>query len=195
VDEIELCKLWNNVQSLTATVDTLIALVNQMLANGRKKRSAEYSTTTAAASMSQLEQQIIAVMLETNTAIGSCLMGHCNSSQLSQLNLQVISVTGQLQVVTTLSSTFETAFQSARATLESLEHAAANGPEAGVTFVATSSVPAVATTPPQAAATTLQSPAATATAATSAAGLCCWEFSYLPLADCIAACQANGVLG
>jgi hypothetical protein len=184
VDEIELCKLWNNVQSLTASVESLIELVNKMLSGRRKKRLA-LDTTTASA-MSELEQQVLAAMADASAAIGACLAFRCNPVRLGQLSVQIADLTGQVAAETAISSAFQAAYQDARRNMDILDLTAASGP---LNMPQGSGVPAVTPVvgPTAATATPLTTP--------TTSGLCCWQFNYLPLNECIAMCQANGFLG
>jgi hypothetical protein len=186
VDEIELCKLWNNVQSLTASVESLIALVNKMLSGRRKKRLAIDTTTASitAAAMSLLEEQVLAAMADASAAIGACLAFRCNPVRLGQLSVQIADLTGQVAAQTTISSAFQAAYQDARRNMDILDMTAASGP---LNMPKGSGVPVVT---PVVGLTAAATPSLTTTTS-----LCCWQFNYLPLNECIAMCQANGFLG
>jgi hypothetical protein len=188
VDEIELCKLWNNVQSLSASVETLIGLVNQLLANGRRKRAVSALPSSTLAAMSPLEQQVVSAMSAATTAISSCLAGTCNRTLVGQLTLQVGSLADQMLAVTNLSDTFQTAYQAAKTSMMNVEAMAAAGPQWGGSPAATASIAL-----PISATTGAAAPSLTSAPYSGVSGQCCWQFEYLPLADCIARCQALGL--
>ncbi len=177
------------MQSLTASVESLIALVNKMLTGRRKKRLAIDITTasTTAAAMSLLEEQVLAAMADASAAIGSCLAFRCNPVRLGQLSVQIADLTGQVAAETAISSAFQAAYQDARRNMDLLDLTAAGGP---LNMPTGSGVPEVTPVvgPTAAAATPLITTTATS-------GLCCWQFNYLPLNECIAMCQANGFHG
>jgi len=175
------------VQSLTASVESLIALVNKMLSGRRKKRLAIDTTTasTTAAAMSLLEQQVLAAMADASAAIGACLAFRCNPVRLGQLSVQIADLTGQVAAETAISSAFQAGYQDARRNMDILDLTAASGPLTKVSG-APQVTPLVG--PTVAAATPL-------TTTTTTTSLCCWQFNYLPLNECIAMCQANGFLG
>ena len=177
------------MQSLSASVETLIGLVNKLLANGRvKKRAAADLTSTSVAAMSLLEQQVVTVMTEAVSAISACLAGRCNTTQIGQLTSQIGGLAGQFEMLTTITPAFQVAFQAASGNMQAIEATAA----AGTAAITTTAAPASLTL---AAAATTTSAVNTAAAASASAGACCWQFQYLPRAECIIQCQALGIQG
>jgi hypothetical protein len=86
VDEVELCILWNQVQGLSGSITTLIALVEQVIAagNGRLRRdvgnglapllsiTSSPTTPDPHGPMTTLETNIIAALTESKDAISPC---------------------------------------------------------------------------------------------------------------------------
>jgi len=122
VDEVELCKLWNQIQSLDDTVDTLVVLVNQLIALqiGRRRirellpfvNSTNTTTTITPLPMTSLEVEVIAATKQTYNTISPCCFPKqdCNETAINNMAVIIGSYQTQLETEGNITQTFKDEF-------------------------------------------------------------------------------------
>lgn len=164
MDELELCKLWNQVQSLSASVEALIALVN-ILIGGRVKRA--LTTPASYSAMSTLEQDIIVALIDGYEAIYPCCSSpirDCNEVEIQSVADRVGLLHTQFRAMTNLTQAFTDSYFVYEKKIGELGDCAAYSTALLTSPTTTTLVP-----------TTTSSPATT-----TAANTCCPEFILQP---------------
>ena len=205
MDEVELCILWNQVQGLSSSVDTLIILVGQILAagggvGGRAKRQFENGlvpiiTATTATPMTALESNIITAMDQAHDAITPCCYPStdCDENLLSTLSNQIGDYHQQI-VNTNITQSFYNEYTNQAARLKVLDDTCpdpnpppgSSSPSASAASPSGSSSAVVTTT-------TTATTTTTITTTTTAIVQCCPEF--IANHDCAELCALANQIG
>jgi len=168
VDEIELCKLWNQVQSLSTTVDTLISLVNALLLGKRSKRS--LSLPGNYQNMTTTEQETLVALIDAYNAIFPCCFPatDCNELVIDEVSARISSLNTQLEAAGTLSQAFIAEYSTYTGQITELDETCGRTPSTTVSTETT--------------ATTVT------TTVTTTESVCCPEYSSLEPEVCALLC-------